>query len=349
VGACQYGQLPIASFNLSGYEKIGILHYRLRGCITHLLTDKAKGKKMGTSQSQLLQKFLDGKTEGNVSNMFIKDAALYSFGSHFPMLVKMPQWGKEKTILNADRYSSTTARHQRLCFKSATIQIPFSALFPALKRDLKRDSSNQRGPYPLKMLEGLKLINIAEERWDLRGYYRFDSSGKKQFLSILKFESLLDKSTWLEDQERRPQSCVLSFEKRCLLSSMDRNNYFISELPEMVRTVDEAFLTMLPVDVLGTGYQRQGEWFFVPTSIKGIPKKYIQKHCLLPNRHPNHKNLHHEARDYVEPFTGIKHILVRGGIRHLNRDHRTLYLGEQWHYAIEASQLVSWGANGRVD
>ena len=64
--------------------------------------------------------------------MFIEDDTLYSYGKHFPLLVRIPQWSNDGILMNADKYSVTTSKHQSMCFNIATIQIPFSALVQAI-------------------------------------------------------------------------------------------------------------------------------------------------------------------------------------------------------------------------
>ena len=84
---------------------------------------------MSFNQKEIIDRIMDGKTNGTASNMFIKGDVMYSYGRHFPLLVRTP-WGN---VLNADKYSVTTSQHQSLCSKAATMQIPFSALSEAMR------------------------------------------------------------------------------------------------------------------------------------------------------------------------------------------------------------------------
>jgi len=79
---------------------------------------------MSYSHSEIVSRFVDGKTKGAGANMYIDGNIIYSYGSHFPLMVK----SNERFILNADKYSVSTSQHQSICFSSADYMIPFSAL-----------------------------------------------------------------------------------------------------------------------------------------------------------------------------------------------------------------------------
>lgn len=314
------------------------------------------------SQGELIRDFSKGKTTGTASNMFIDGDILYSYGHHFPMLVRMPHWGKDKYLLNADVYSPSTSQHQAQCASLATVQIPFSALNGALAGERSRWATTRMDFEP----EKLRLIHHGEERWDHTGrwIWRYNRSTvthgkgtnweyeqsiyKEKVLSQADYDKLPEdeKEHCRPQKERRPESCVIRYGRKYYLSSMDGANYFISLLPGKVETVDQAFEMLKPAEINGTPYHRQGEWFFVPVAAT-VPKKEIKKQQYLINREKELPR-HHRVRDYVVQF-GHKHPLVRGTVRHDNRDHRMLNLGEQWHLAIESNHKMSWGAAGNVD
>lgn len=324
------------------------------------------------SQGTLINEFKNGATKGTASHMYIEGDVLYSYGYHFPLLVRMKHWGKHGGfLLNADRYSSSTFQHQRQCEYIATVQIPFSAM-------------DQAGLPTRHKLSELKLIDKSEQRWDKTGrwiydykqvpYYWWDCKNNEpltgtdydllsdedkkhvtvhskihtKVISQSEYDSLSDeeKQKCKPQEERRPESCVIRLGRTYYLSSMDGNNYFISQLPRKVLTVDEAFESLKPTEINGQGYERQGEWFFVPVDVK-VPKKEIRKQKYLENRNKALPK-HHYARDYALIF-GYKHPLVRGTVRHTQRDHPMLKLGEQWYMAIESNHKGSWGAIGNVD
>ena len=63
---------------------------------------------MAYSHSQLVERFKDGKIQGSSSSMFIEGDTLYSYGRHFPLLIRVPHW-KNGYIMNADKYSVSTS------------------------------------------------------------------------------------------------------------------------------------------------------------------------------------------------------------------------------------------------
>jgi hypothetical protein len=84
-------------------------------------------------------------------------------------------------------------------------------------------------------------------------------------------------SKWNVNTERRPQHDVIEHDGRYFLSGMDGQNYFLCQLPEPVKTVEEAIEHLIPNELRQTrwndetsrsetklidGVVRQGEWFF---------------------------------------------------------------------------------------
>lgn len=295
---------------------------------------------MSMSNAKVVEKFGKGAIKGKSSRMFIEDDTLYDYGHHFPLLVRMP-FG---LLMNADKYSSTTSAHQAIASRIATIMIPFSVFHLA--------EINYRN---------IELIDKTDERWDHVRYYKFcenlDASGKHK-VTVLDAEvkdttedQRIEAGIY-EDTERRPSACIIKYEGKFYLSSMDGNNYFLSQLPCSVSTVKDAFVCLRPkecFDVSGkvrSDILRQGEWFFIPiddfrTTLKGFP---IQRQFeLLPQAGGTG---HHTATE-CRMLLNIPY--VRGTVRHSRRDHRMLKLGKVWHMAIESNHVRSWGANGRVD
>jgi hypothetical protein len=285
----------------------------------------------------LVKRFADGAVKGQVSNMFIIGDTLYSYGTHFPLLVRVP-WGY---IQNADKYSPTTSQHQGHCRHLATVLIPFSTLRSAGLGDLK-----------------FTLVDKMEARTDERTYIDKDGNPK---------------TVW----EHRPESCVIKEGKRYFISSMDGQNYFLTELPRKVKTVQEAFESLIPDAVKGKEYLRQGEWFFVPllnSKVSGIikgtekremplyywqesenerePGKYIPKIAPIPVNFLHNRKIeaHHYATEYGI-VKGLRYQVVRGTIRHTGHDHPMLRLGngKTWYIAVESKHVQSWGYAGKVD
>ena len=181
-----------------------------------------------------------------------------------------------------------------------------------------------------------------------------------------------EKQYYQKHEERRPEACVIEYKGRYFLSSMDEDQYFISELPEPCKTVEEAFDSLKPREIFNNNikdYHRQGEWFFVDLQ---IPKKEAKKsyECL--------------EKDFILPRPvdsggnplGNKHIATRGGfgmdiffnetpkisintktlittgqIKH--RQHKILRLSTskdiKLFAAFRGRDVQSWSASGRVD
>lgn len=58
----------------------------------------------------------------------------------------------------------------------------------------------------------------------------------------------------------------------CILQGQDEGTYFGVELPKFVKTVQEAFDVLVPEEIAGKEYVRQGEWFMVPVKKSEVPK-----------------------------------------------------------------------------
>lgn len=277
---------------------------------------------MGLSQSELLTRFEKGATKGTASSMFIEGDTVYSYGHHFPLLLRR-DFGY---LLNADKYSVTTSGHQSQCRGIATVVIPFSAL-----RSANINPSR------------FELIHKDKARVDTRRYKDKDGNTKTV-------------------EERRPESCVITQDNRYFLSSMDVWQYFIVELPQPCDTCQQAFDILMPYQVKGKHYQRQGEWFVVespdlPISIfesgKAIDKAKLSKmvyKSLLPTftlPHRDNGNPHIATRGIN--LNGVYYI--SGQLRH--PEHRMLRLSKSDNPVIfqawENTALNSWHASGRVD
>jgi hypothetical protein len=101
---------------------------------------------------------------------------------------------------------------------------------------------------------------------------------------------------------------------------------FISELPEPVRTVAEAHECLIPKEIRGKSYVRQGEFFLVPLTAQESKELF---------RRVNHNDLHgpeeimdsdHEASFMVQDDDSDEYVMGKiGNERHelyLDRLHR---------------------------
>lgn len=98
---------------------------------------------MTLSNYDVVSNFVDGDTEGQSARMYIKGDILFSYGEHFPLLVRMPHWGH--FLMNDDNYSVSTSRHQSICrVHTNSICIPFTLLKNIGFRNMERIDSYQR-------------------------------------------------------------------------------------------------------------------------------------------------------------------------------------------------------------
>jgi hypothetical protein len=332
---------------------------------------------MAFSQSQLVNRFKDGKTSGKASNMYIEGDVMYSYGAHFPLLVRTP-WG---FVLNADRYSSSTSQHQSECGRIATIAVSFSALASASIINSSRYASHTL-PEQFKAIE---LIDKSESRYDITGYSRRNKETEKwEYITVSQWEKLNEdnRSIWSECTERRPEAIVLRKDDKYYLSSMDGQNYFVSLLPEPVTTVAEAFESLKPYEIrsltehkngyhrgihyymlLDGEYIRQGEWFMVLA--KQLPLEIANNDKPLTSDQLVKRCYKAMQADYVLPrpdSSSHSHIATRGdawngrlfisgSLRH--EEHGMLRLSKADKPVIcevyRNRAVNSWSASGRVD
>ena len=78
-------------------------------------------------QGDLIKAFEKGATKGTASNMFIEGDILYSYGGHFPLVVRLKNKSNGAFLINGDDYSRSTSQQQSECFHLGP-QIPFSAI-----------------------------------------------------------------------------------------------------------------------------------------------------------------------------------------------------------------------------
>jgi hypothetical protein len=289
---------------------------------------------MSWRHSELIERFVKKSvTKGSAGRIYVEGDTLYSFGRHFPLLTRVP-WG---FVLNADKYSVTTSKHQSECFRYATVQVSLSTLRAA-----------RINVFEMILVDKVAQVWEKLDRWWLPGDPR-KMIGKAEF-DVLP-DDVKEKCNQLE--ERRPEGCVLMYEGKYYLSSMDGQAYFLCQLPEPCKTVAEAFESLKPDPIKGREYQRQGEWFFVqrmaaPWQVKEMYKK-LRRNFVLP-RGTDSANRHIATRgDLIDG-----QVVVSGQIRH--REHRMLKLSTledpKLFMAYCNRAVASWapaGGAGRVD
>lgn len=266
----------------------------------------------------MIEEFESGATQGTASNMRISGDTLFSYGHHFPLVIRYAHPGGHKFLVNGDRYSITTACHQRQVFNLGP-QVPFSALRAA-------------GMDPREAL----IVDSREDRYrDVPDPTPDDPDRIRQ--------------------EHTLGAALLEYRGESYLSSLDENepwhmrSYFLCRLPGRAQSVADAFDGLVPDRVKqyrasGAGKDlRQGEWFFLPSDLKTrhLPRPSLRAAPLLGTNH-----YVTEIRTNGNPYgRGV----VRHKPEHRRPQHRKLVLGPQWHEAVKNLAVASWNAEGNVD
>lgn len=285
--------------------------------------------------------------KGSYGNLRMDRDAVYSYGTHFPLVYRCANG----FVLNGDRYSISTSGHQRDVQdwfnqgKSVGIGdtwkwVPKTGLekhvvvpFEVLRNVISCFDAND--------CKKIRIVHNLKDRYRTIKY-RDPQTGEEK-----------------ERQEHLLGGSVFEYKGRYFLSSTDPSarwghGYFLTELVKPVKTVTQALESLRPPSVPKTA-KRQGEWFFRPIkdirsykrakSPRGLEDPFVvEKGKFLPVMEG--QTGHHKVRDFVQ-VGGI--LLVRGSVRHTERDHKMLSLGETWHEAVHNVQVRSWSVSGRVD
>lgn len=291
--------------------------------------------------------FKEPDRDRSSGNVYARDGALYSYGPHFPLAVRV----KGGWLLNGDRYSVTTSHHQSMARSAAhrhvegtsekACIIPLSALGQALGSG--------------KLFEEIEILGVtADEYREVK--YKDPETGEEKIR-----------------QEHLLGSTLFRHGKNYFLSSTDPTgywgrNYFLTKLVRRVKTVAAAYDSLMPKAVkaalaAGLDIKRQGEYFFVPVKDAGpVWKRNIKKRVPIKSRYDQAREHAHVP---LETTVARGRTLVRGTVRHrgapfrtyaepdvvryVRGDHKMLKLGMVWHTVHENVQAGSWGTDGKVD
>ena len=293
------------------------------------------------NQTQLAERFRDGATSGQTSNMFIEGGTLYSYGHHFPLTIRLDRGGY---LHNGDRYSNTTSGHQAHARRAMNSpQIPFSALIVAGINSQRRFA-----------------LEIVDETPDQRKWVCRCPGGKLHAYAV---EQCKDGYT-----QHTLGGTLIRDGRRYLLAGIDfetspANNpqFFLSLLPGKVTSIADAFKSLMPWQVklaqaLGADVTRQGDLFFVASSLltrdlsaKGARQpidvtRYVGTRRIDHHGAPLDQRESHLATE-VRRLAGVR--FARGTIRH--GEHKMLRLGDVWHGVFANTARASWAASGRID
>ncbi len=299
----------------------------------------------------VVQRFSEGKNYRG-SRIFAEGNTLYSYGRHFPLAVRRGEEGQEWYLLNGDKYSVSTSKHQGITYSvfSNSPRVSFTAL-------------NAAGI----SYNSCKLIDFTK---DAHFSVYEGEEGFVNFKNIMPdgaeyHESKDEEGNIVAKSYHRIGAVILEQDKKHFVCGMDEGSYFISLLPKKVKTVQEAFEVLKPKKVRelekaagdptsilnSLEILRQGEWFFIPMLTMTIKEKDFQKSAALPSA---------DSSSNQHICTRLKKIgkryFVKGIIRHRNprtnrrADHKPLNLGYDVLYeAICNTAKGNWNASGRVD
>ena len=296
--------------------------------------------------------FGQNRTDGNV---FFYGDTIYSYGRHFPLAHKLAGGG---ILLNSDRYSTTTARHQSdvrsVVGRSGSIEIPFSALRSA-------------GIYP----DSIVIVDTEPSREikymaNVKKYRAVTSPADGRWMY---------NAAWMEEEERSHHlmgRSVFRVGRRWYLSGIDEtardlwSGYFLAQLPGPAKTVTQALELLKPKLVVKLesythhkGVKRQGEWFFIEDgNLKTRNLKQVKPRESNATwwekrqaaHYLRHKDKNRVMRHKVTELRTLNgYIYARGTVRHVNNEHKMLKLGKAWHLVMENREVRSFTGTGRVD
>ena len=297
----------------------------------------------------VVQRFSEGKNYHG-SRIFAEGNTLYSYGRHFPLAVRRGEPGQEWYLLNGDKYSVSTSKHQGITYSvfSDSPRVSFTAL-------------NAAGI----SYNSCKLVDFQKD--EFHNAYDDDESFQdfKKYVPVgAEYHERKDKEgNVIYKSYHRIGAVILEQGKKHYICSMDEGSYFISLLPKRVKTVQGAFEVLKPkkvreietIDIgrntLHVDIKRQGEWFFIPGPAGiTIKEKDFEKSAALPSA---------DSSSNQHICTRLKKIgkryFVKGIIRHRNprtnrrADHKPLKLGEGIYEALCNTAKGNWSASGRVD
>lgn len=292
---------------------------------------------MGKSHHEVISGFKNGKNYRG-HNVYSRDNILYSYGPHFILAVKQ----KDGTfLLNGDKYSVSTSQHQG---KTYSVFRDFPRVsFSACSR-----ACNDRYWY-----EDAKVIA-----------YNKDASGSaesnfEEFRKRIPIGAEIHITKEKETNKiiymyyHRIGQVLLEYKGRYFICGMDEGRYFVSELPKKAKSIEDAFMVLMPKTVRtlankGVEYKRQGEWFFIPvkdTTIK-IPTIKVKDQLRMEPLPREEGSALHTVTRMIRKNNSL---FVKGIVRHSTKEHKNLNLGDEFHVAFKNTAIGNWSAGGNVD
>jgi hypothetical protein len=200
------------------------------------------------SHYEVIKGFKNGKSYRG-ANVFAEGNYLYSYGKHFILAVRKEDGS---FLLNGDKYSTTTSRHQSDTYSlfGKHPRVSFSACESAMNDQywydrveiLDHTEDEFKSSIGFCPLEDFKKIipNGAEV------HVSRTSNGEIDHISYHRIGQALLRyttyKTYVSNSE--PQLRV-----RYFICGMDEGSYFVSELPKPAKTVEGAFKVLKPYSV----------------------------------------------------------------------------------------------------
>lgn len=311
------------------------------------------GNKWYGSNYEVIQAFVSsplderGGRNSQENIYFDGDGILYSYGEHFPLAVALKKH-EDFFLVNGDSTTATTSRHRSdvfTCLRNykgaeSYAVVPFSALGQALGTGGSWHYAAQMTAVAAR--DELEVVCHEEDYWMPKKVWVTDKkTGERELKDV---------------QEHFLGATLLKIDDEYFLSGIDgsgkgRGLYFLTKLPRVATSIDDAYEAIKPEGLNGDAYIRQGEWFLVPQEgmkkPSGIP---LEKQVLLENRGRPEREWRHVA---TEGFKLNNTQFVRGTVRH--PEHKMISLGNIWHRCYEAAgagthgAIVSWSVSGGFD
>lgn len=312
-------------------------------------------------------------------HVYCKGDTIYSYGSHFPMARFLGMVNKKPFFLkNGDRYSDSTSRHQGMvntkCIGPTISRrgleaagIGFNSIGLPRQRNISYAIIDFRPDFNKHVYQNRKTGKLYSDfDYETKKFSKEFSAKQGMFIPY----STRDDEPYLSGHWHILGACLLTDAKRnCYLCSLDEDSYFVSQLPKLVKTVEQAFQILKPKAVVqaekeGLEVKRQGEWFFIPTGIKGYSgladffqltsitaaKKLAIMQVLPRQSEQSNRHVCHQFKHENEPtlaFGSVRHWFA--GSDQVTGQHRTLRLGEEWHECHKNTEIASWSASGKFD
>ena len=293
---------------------------------------------MPMANYEVLRKFiLEGRCRRG-SRVFADadDAAVFSFGRHFPLVLKLA----DGFLVNGERVSISTGRHQEMAIDVLNragkrfAVVPFVAIESALNR--QHVLSDVLAPRVRQMLR--IAVPSSGERWRDVEYRKADGTRGTRSVHTL-------------------GDSVLRLAERYWVSAVDptgtgRGLYFFTQLVvrQRPRSVEHALEALKPpavrrADRAGAAVSRQGEWFAVPqkTTTRRLMRDVRRGIAVFRRDHVLGRDGHHQLTQAVIYKYGPKKgwVYARGAMRHTRGEHRMLRL-PAWSRIVHGIQGSSY-------